>query len=145
MISWIKKEHKMQNIESSNNGPKCYYVVSEYLSTFDKSTGQNIPFSNQRRFEENDLTKCKTDALNFYHQRCRGIENEGSYSLPLEKPENIKLGINAAYAISVKLVVEYDAINDFQHYVIIGEDESDQSFESKNIEMEVFNDNELVN
>jgi len=101
--------------------PDYFYLVEEYVTTFEMDKGKNEPFWHDQKFEGKNLLKCRIDAEKYYWQRLIGLE-QGRYFLEFAAPKDFKLGENAAYSLVLSLVEYYNEDN-FMVHSLLGEDE----------------------
>ena len=130
MIEFVNR-----NLEKTE--PDYFYLVREFVTTFEKDEGKNEPFSHEQKFEGKDLLKCKTEAEKYYWERRDGLE-QGKYFLEFAAPQNFEFGKNAAFSITLSLV-EYYTDDNFYEHPLIGEDE-ETTAESIEIETAVLTD-----
>jgi len=103
--------------------PVYFYLVREWVSTFEKDEGKNECFIHEEKFKGNNLLKCKQEAENYYYHRLQGLEREGAtYFLPFAGPKDFIEGKNAAFSIHLHLVEYYNEDNLVEH-ILIGEDD----------------------
>lgn len=127
MIEFINR-----NIEKTE--PDYFYLVREFVTTFQMDENTNEPFTHEQKFDGRDLLKCKTEAEKYYKERRNGLENS-KYFLDFAAPQNFEFGKNAAFSITLSLV-EYYTDDDYFEHIIMGEDE-ETTTESKEIEKAV--------
>jgi len=121
--------------------PIYFYVVTEYVTTFQMDDGKNEPYSHVTKFEGNNLMDCKYQAEQYYYERLNGLE-KGKYFLPYATPQDFELGKNAAFSITLSFV-EYYTDNEYFEHTLIGEDEETTS-ESKEIETAVLTEKDYL-
>ena len=124
-----------RNLEKAE--PQYFYLVSEFVTTFEMDEGKNKPLNHSKEFKGNDLHECKAKAEKYYWQRLKGLEN-GKYFLDFETPENFEFGKNAAFSITLSLI-EYYNDDEFYQYPLIGDDDEVIN-ESKKIESAILKD-----
>lgn len=107
--------------------PKYFYQVHEHVTTFGGDKGNNEGISETRNFEGKDLGICRKEAIDYYTSRKYNLENNCTYFLPFASPENFKFGENAAYSISIALIVGEFVVGEYVEfdYFIGGEDEEE--------------------
>ena len=115
MIEFVNR-----NLEKTE--PDYFYLVREFVTSFQMDEGKNEPFSHEQKFEGKDLLKCKTEAEKYYWERLDGFKKGGKYFLPFAAPQNFEFGKNAAFSITLSLV-EYYTDDKYFEYPLIGEDE----------------------
>lgn len=134
MIEFVNR-----NLEKTE--PDYFYLVWEYVTTFQMDEGKNKPYSHKQKFEGKDLLKCKTEAEKYYRERLDDLEN-GKYFLELETPQIFEFGKNSAFSITLSLIEFYDD-DDFIEHPLIGEDD-ETTAESIEIERAVLKSKGLL-
>ncbi len=122
-----------------NVNPELFYQVSEHVTTFkiDQS------FDHVTEFRNRNLLKAKSEAEKFYHERKSGFEGgAATFFLPFAAAKEFKMGENAAYSISMSLVVWYGEGNELNMdcpllgYGIENESEHEQNLETESYFLE---------
>lgn len=132
-------EFRNRNLEKTE--PDYFYLVREFVTTFQMDENKNEPFTHEQKFDGKDLLKCKTEAEKYYWERRYGLENS-KYFLEFAVPENFEFGKNAAFSITLSLV-EYYTDDEYYEHTIIGEDDETIA-ESSRIETAVLKEKGLL-
>jgi hypothetical protein len=125
-------EFRNRNLEKTE--PDYFYLVQEYVTTFQMDEGKNEPFSHEQKFEGKDLLKCKTEAEKCYWEKLGGLAQR-QYFLPFAAPQNFECGKNAAFSVTL-ILVEYYNEDEYFEYPLIGED-YETTAESRVIERDI--------
>ena len=127
------------NLNLRKSKPDYFYVVREFVTTFQADPGKNEAYSHEEEFRDSDLRKCKEKAEAYYLKRLIGLEFVNTrYFLEFAAPENFVLGKNAAFSITLSLV-EYYSEDDYVDHVLYGESD-EETAQSREVELEVFRD-----
>jgi hypothetical protein len=81
-----------------------YFVVREFMTTFEKDPGKNKSFLHYEEFRGLNLKQSLDDATRYYWERLDGAQS-GSYFLKFASPEDFEMGKNAAFGIRLMFVV----------------------------------------
>ncbi|TAH40068.1 MAG: hypothetical protein EYC69_11700 [Bacteroidetes bacterium] len=111
-----------------------YYTVMEIVTTFGYDPGKNEQFVNVKDFKGSNLRRCREEAVEWYYERSRGLENAGGYFLPFASPENFVLGKNAVYSVFLSLIEVFEG-NEYEYPLTGVEDET--IMENLEIEREI--------
>lgn len=92
--------------------PEYYFVVQEFLTTFGLDPDKTEPLDISKKFKKSDFhnsfKKAYDAACYYYYERLDGLER-GHYFLPFAGPREFIRGENAAFSITVKIVIDEPA------------------------------------
>jgi hypothetical protein len=103
--------------------PKYYYKVSINVITLEKI---NRNFDHVEIFEDPDLIKCRNNAIAYYYDQMRGINEKGTYhNFPFTSYKNSEIEKTAAF--SVYLIFCRENSRFFTQYIISGEGDKEHT------------------
>ncbi|QOW09097.1 hypothetical protein Q73A0000_01395 [Kaistella flava (ex Peng et al. 2021)] len=113
---------------------KYYYEVDIFTTTFEKDENETKPFRHIEKFEDENLSKAREEAEEYYNEKVVGIDTS-TYIFPFASPEDFNMGENSAISIDFSLVECYDG-QEIRHSLI----EPDEAEETTAIENYLFSE-----